>query len=51
MKICPARAELFYVGRGRDMTNLTVAYGNFANASITAAHFVVLATCCYFTGT
>jgi len=31
-KIRPARAELFHADRWTDMTKLTVAYRNFANA-------------------
>ena len=33
MKIHPVGAELFHVGRQTDMTKLTVAFRNFANAS------------------
>ena len=32
MKICPVGAKFFRVNRERDMTKLTVAFCNFANA-------------------
>jgi len=32
MKICPVRADLFHVDRQTDMTKLTVAFRNCANA-------------------
>jgi len=32
MKICPVGAELFRADRVADMTELTVAFRNFANA-------------------
>ena len=32
MKICPVGAELFHADRQTDMTNILVAFRNFANA-------------------
>ena len=32
MKICPVAAELFHADERTDMTKLTVAFRNFANA-------------------
>ena len=32
MKICPTEAELFHADRWTDMTKLTFAFRNFANA-------------------
>jgi len=32
VKICPVAAELFHAGERTDMTNVTAAFSNFANA-------------------
>ena len=43
IKIRPVGAELFHADGQTDMTKLTVAFGNFANASKTV--FLELAYC------
>ena len=45
MKIPPGGAELFYADRQTDMTNLTVAFRNFAEALKNLANRVKTLTC------